>query len=141
MIQIDNFYLLIDIFDLLINFGRSFKQKWIKIDQIYLKIDRNYIKIAIVNLIVVLESDLYRNGRPNSLESEFESSTIQIVVSYGLSLVSVLWQIFSNHNWFGFQEPWRSPAKCSSYVCHVHVWRLSSRSGKSQRSFEITEIY
>ena len=37
------------------------------------KIDRNYVEMAIVDL----ESDLFHNCHLNSLESKFESSTIQ----------------------------------------------------------------
>ena len=91
--QINNFDLLINIFDLLINicdllidFGRSFNHKLIKINQLQSKIDRIYIEIVIVDSIVILESDLYHNCRPNSLESKFESSTIQFVVPNCLSL-------------------------------------------------------
>ena len=58
---INNFDLLIDSFDILKDFDRSFNQDYIKIDQLSLKRDQKYIEIMIVNSIVVLESDLYRN--------------------------------------------------------------------------------
>ena len=57
-----------------------------KIDQLYSTKDQILIKIAIVDSLVDLESDSYRNRHPN-LKSEFESSTtIQFEMANRLSL-------------------------------------------------------
>ena len=69
----------------------------IKIDQLQSKKDQNYIQILIVDSIVSLESDSYRNHRPNSLESKFESLTIQFWVPNHLSLVQSDIKFYCNY--------------------------------------------
>ena len=58
--------------------------------------NRNYIEIAFIDLIVILESDLYRNRHPN-LESELQSTmTNRFVMANWLSLTLI---IPSNLTW------------------------------------------
>ena len=45
-----------------------------------------YMEMAIINSKLSLELDLYRNCRPNLLESKFESSTIRFGTPYPISL-------------------------------------------------------
>ena len=56
----------------------------------------------IIDAIVDLKSDSYRNRRPNSLESEFESSTIGFGLPNRLSLAGTT-KFLNNFCWKTFE--------------------------------------
>lgn len=86
------FNLLINSFDLLIDFDCSFDRNCIEIDRLLSKRDRNYIKIRIVDTISLLESESDWNQRSNLDSLESESLMIQFWRSNRISLANSVYE-------------------------------------------------